>query len=124
MDRRYCAFLYRDGNICQGSNGVAFEGQPPLGVIIREGINFEGLKQLIIQKLCLGDSEEVDKIIYRMPVSLSPLLYGVLYLQNDEHVEMMMMTHNVYATVINVMELLVETRAFRFQVDLNIEEIY
>ncbi|KAF7810963.1 uncharacterized protein G2W53_031939 [Senna tora] len=121
MDRRYCAFLYRDGNICQGSNGVAFEGQPPVGVIIREGINFEGLKQLIIQKLCLGDSEEVDKIIYRMPVSLSPLLYGVLYLQNDEHVEMMMMTHNVYATVINVMELLVETRAFRFQVDLNIE---
>ncbi|KAF7826538.1 uncharacterized protein G2W53_017702 [Senna tora] len=98
MDQRYCAFLYRDGNICQGSNGVAFEGQQPLGVIIREGINFEGLKQLIIQKLCLANSEE-----------------------NDEHVEMTMMTHNVYAAVINVMELLVETRAIRFHVDLNIE---
>ncbi|KAF7808355.1 uncharacterized protein G2W53_035098 [Senna tora] len=90
MDQRYWPFLYRDGNICQGSNGVAFEGQQPLGVIIRE-------------------------------VSLSPLLYGALYLQNDEHMEMMTMTHNLYVAVINVMELLVETREVRFLVNLNVE---
>ncbi|KAF7820642.1 uncharacterized protein G2W53_026097 [Senna tora] len=41
MDKRYYAFLYRDGNICQGSNGVAFECQQPLGVIIREELLVE-----------------------------------------------------------------------------------
>ncbi|KAF7813288.1 uncharacterized protein G2W53_034264 [Senna tora] len=98
MDHKYCVFLYKDGNICQGNNGMAFEGGQPLGMIIEEGCNLDGLMQLVKQKLGLTDSEE-----------------------NDEHIQMMTMTHNVFSSVMNVIELLVETRAVRSQLDVNVE---
>ncbi|KAF7824616.1 uncharacterized protein G2W53_022760 [Senna tora] len=77
---------------------MAFKGRQPLGTIIEEGCNLDGLMQLVKQKLGLTDSEE-----------------------NDEHIQMMTMTHNVFSSVMNVIELLVETRAVRSQLDVNVE---
>ncbi|KAF7823658.1 uncharacterized protein G2W53_021802 [Senna tora] len=47
-------------------------------------------------------------------------MYRVLHLRNDEHIQMITMTHNVFSYAMNVVELLVETRAVCSQFDVNV----
>lgn len=109
MARRICALIYTNGSIENTNDGERFVCPRPRGLMFDRNINLATLELLIKESLRFPHNEAVSQIIYRAPISLSPLKYGSLYLEDDSSVQVMMNIYSQFGKQLTCIELYVYT---------------
>jgi MULE transposase domain len=116
--------LYSHGTISTGVNGVVFESEHKRVMTLSSDTTLDRLNELIRQKLRLSPLEEINSIVYRMPISQESgrYVYSTFNLVDDDCVESMMDLHlTLMGNSMLVLELYVEV--VNCAIDLNNEMV-
>lgn len=123
--QKYTHFIYHDGQITSGEQGIKFKCTYPRALRIGKGIRLESLKQKIHEKIRVNN-KSVAKIYYRCPMNTpdSGVRFGTMTLTSDNDIRQMFAVFNQHPTASpielyvvlarsddNIMELMRESRS-------------
>lgn len=101
------ALIYHKGSIMKGGDGdytFTCSEQKCLRFDIYTG--FASLEELIKEKLELPRNTKI-MIVYRAPISSTPLKYKIIYLVNDNCFELMIDHHRRYSSQVDFLKLFI-----------------
>ncbi|KAF7812548.1 uncharacterized protein G2W53_033524 [Senna tora] len=118
MHRKIFAYIYYDGEIKNGIEGIIFACRRPKGISLEENITLGGLKTLINEKLNLSENQTVSEIIYRMPLNMNPLRYGQFHVGEDSDFQFVIQRHLQICSEFGLMEFYVEISTHDINMDI------
>lgn len=108
MSGKLLVYVYANGKVSEGPQGVTFECAKPKVIRMDQSITLDVLKDLIHTKLKLLPNQVVSELIYRFPISSNPLMFNVLQLDDDDDVQSMLDCHSQHSNL-SSMEVYVKT---------------
>lgn len=117
MGKPLLVLIFSNGRMCEGEEGVKYDGPPPKSILIKRETTISGLKRRIHLKLKLQPNQVISRLQYRFPEWCNVLRWIALPLEDDEDIACMIDSYEQYPNIAS-MQVYVEVETIEDHVNV------